>query len=102
MCHHQVYLHLLFIYYFQWQCEECITLNTAIEKREIKCMLSNGTAVDDQLCNLTSNNKPSDQRECINDDCQPTWVADEWSEVCYYYFIITCYYYFITTLNKWL
>ncbi|XP_065566633.1 protein madd-4-like isoform X2 [Artemia franciscana] len=61
-------------------CEEskCFSLNTALQKRDVLCILDVGKEVDSILCNELE--KPAMKRECYNDGCKGAWQADEWSE----------------------
>ncbi|XP_049830977.1 protein madd-4-like isoform X2 [Schistocerca gregaria] len=60
-------------------CEEsrCFTWNTAMQRRDVTCLLSNGTEVNG-LCNESE--KPPVRQECYNDKCKGTWKVGEWSE----------------------
>ncbi|XP_071450701.1 protein madd-4-like isoform X3 [Hetaerina americana] len=61
-------------------CEEsrCFTWNTAMQRREVKCQLPNGSNVETNLC--SERNKPPQRQECYNDKCKGTWKVGEWSE----------------------
>ncbi|XP_021917210.1 ADAMTS-like protein 1 [Zootermopsis nevadensis] len=61
-------------------CEEsrCFTWNTAMQRREVGCQLSNGTEVDTQQCSEAE--KPLQRQECYSDKCKGTWKVGEWSE----------------------
>lgn len=50
-----------------------------MQRREIACMLNNGTEVDIHLCSEAE--KPTQRQECYNDKCKGTWKVGEWSEV---------------------
>ncbi|CAG0900002.1 unnamed protein product, partial [Darwinula stevensoni] len=65
----------------EWSpCEEskCFTWNTAMQRREVRCLLSNGTVLDPVFCQETS--RPQNKRECYNDECKGTWRVGNWSE----------------------
>ncbi|XP_069688307.1 protein madd-4 [Periplaneta americana] len=61
-------------------CEEsrCFTWNTAMQRREVGCQLTNGTEVETQQCSEAE--KPPQRQECYNDKCKGTWKVGEWSE----------------------
>ncbi|XP_049815817.1 protein madd-4-like [Schistocerca nitens] len=60
-------------------CEDsrCFTWNKAMQRREVACLLSNGTEVEG-LCSEAE--KPTQRRECHNEKCKGTWRVGEWSE----------------------
>ena len=51
----------------------------ALQKRNLQCLMENGTVLDPILCN--EKEKPSQKRECFNEKCQGTWKAGDWSAV---------------------
>ncbi|XP_063229070.1 protein madd-4 [Bacillus rossius redtenbacheri] len=55
----------------------CFTWNTAMQRRDTKCQLSNGTEADARLC---GEERPPQRQECYNDKCKGTWKVGEWSE----------------------
>lgn len=61
------------------QCSECVGESTAIQRREVKCILSNGTELELSQCNNAT--KPTDHRECVNQDCKGVWAPGSWTEV---------------------
>ena len=52
---------------------------TALQKRPLDCVMSNGTVLDPMLCN--ERDKPTQKRECFNENCRGTWKVSEWSHV---------------------
>lgn len=56
----------------------CTSLDTATQRRLIRCRLKNGTAVDESLCNAKT--KPRQRRKCYNDKCRGSWRTGEWSK----------------------
>ncbi|XP_068083512.1 protein madd-4 [Anabrus simplex] len=61
-------------------CEDsrCFTWNTAMQRREVSCQLSNGTSIESHHCSEAE--KPPQRQECYNDKCKGTWKVGEWSE----------------------
>lgn len=53
--------------------------NAALQKRPLDCVMSNGTVLDPMLCN--ERDKPTQKRECFNENCRGTWKVSEWSHV---------------------
>lgn len=53
--------------------------NVALQKRPLDCVMSNGTVLDPMLCN--ERDKPTQKRECFNENCRGTWKVSEWSHV---------------------
>ena len=51
----------------------------AMQRREVRCILSNGTVLEPVFCQETS--RPQSKRECYNDECKGTWRVGNWSEV---------------------
>ena len=43
--------------------------------------MENGTALDSILCDEQT--RPTEKRECFNENCRGTWKVSEWSEVSY-------------------
>lgn len=56
----------------------CFNLNTSIQRRSVKCILSNGTQVASRNCD--NNTRPREKRECYNSKCRGTWRVGPWSE----------------------
>uniref|UniRef100_A0AC35TFQ6 Ig-like domain-containing protein n=1 Tax=Rhabditophanes sp. KR3021 TaxID=114890 RepID=A0AC35TFQ6_9BILA len=54
----------------------CFKLGTAVQKREIKCLYSNKTEADINVCDRKS--RPKVKKECVNVSCQPNWVSSQW------------------------
>ncbi|XP_045023585.1 ADAMTS-like protein 1 isoform X3 [Daphnia magna] len=55
----------------------CFTWNTALQKRQLDCVMDNGTLLDPLLCN--DRDKPSQKRECFNENCRGAWKVSDWS-----------------------
>ena len=51
----------------------------ALQKRKLDCVLDNGTLLDSILCN--DRDKPSQKRECFNENCRGAWKVSDWSHV---------------------
>lgn len=68
----------------EWSpCEDsrCFTWNTAMQRRDITCLFSNGSEAEATTC--LADEKPTQRQECYNDKCKGTWKVGEWSEVNY-------------------
>lgn len=61
------------------QCDECIGHGSALQRREIKCILSNGTELEVSHCDNSM--RPADHQQCANHQCMGIWVTGEWSDV---------------------
>ncbi|XP_054160679.1 protein madd-4-like isoform X2 [Oppia nitens] len=63
----------------QWsECKQCIDSRTGIQYRDVKCILNNGSIVDNNKCQ--SQDKPITQKQCVNDLCEPTWITGNWTQ----------------------
>ena len=51
----------------------------ALQKRPVDCVMSNGTVLDPMLCN--ERDKPTQKKECYNENCVGQWKVSEWSHV---------------------
>ncbi|XP_046460789.1 protein madd-4-like isoform X13 [Daphnia pulex] len=57
----------------------CFTWNTALQKRQLDCVMDNGTLLDAILC--SDRDRPSQKRECFNENCRGAWKVSDWSHV---------------------
>ncbi|XP_046460778.1 ADAMTS-like protein 1 isoform X3 [Daphnia pulex] len=55
----------------------CFTWNTALQKRQLDCVMDNGTLLDAILC--SDRDRPSQKRECFNENCRGAWKVSDWS-----------------------
>ncbi|GAB6031210.1 hypothetical protein CHUAL_009029 [Chamberlinius hualienensis] len=56
----------------------CSNLNTAIQRRLVRCLLQNGTVINEKSCE--NETRPREKRECYNDKCIGKWRVGPWSE----------------------
>lgn len=50
-----------------------------MQRREVKCQVSNETSVDHALCNEAD--RPTHRQECYNEKCKGVWKVGPWSQV---------------------
>lgn len=51
----------------------------ALQKRQLDCVMDNGTLLDAILC--SDRDRPSQKRECFNENCRGAWKVSDWSHV---------------------
>jgi len=57
----------------------------ALQKRQLDCVMDNGTSLDPLLCG--DRDRPSQKRECFNENCRGAWKVSDWSHVSHELFV---------------
>ncbi|CAJ0593718.1 unnamed protein product [Cylicocyclus nassatus] len=54
----------------------CVREGTAKQRRDVRCLMQNGEAVDEERCDKTQ--RPKSRKECENQDCKAEWHTSDW------------------------
>ncbi|EYC10688.1 hypothetical protein Y032_0054g2496 [Ancylostoma ceylanicum] len=54
----------------------CVREGTAKQRRDVRCLMQNGEAVDEDRCDKTQ--RPKSRKECENHSCKAEWHTSDW------------------------
>uniref|UniRef100_A0A158P8F3 Ig-like domain-containing protein n=1 Tax=Angiostrongylus cantonensis TaxID=6313 RepID=A0A158P8F3_ANGCA len=54
----------------------CVRNGVAKQRRDVRCLTTNGDVVDEQNCDKTQ--RPKSRKECENNSCKAEWHASDW------------------------